>query len=176
MACFLLFNDIIGVDKVNGGKFMLKWIKNKKIKIIIIIIVLTFVLGGCAQNPIPVEEAQKETIEIEENKYYYNSKDVALYLYTYNKLPDNYITKSQAKEMGWDSQTGNLWDVAEAYVIGGDKFGNREKLLPIKEGRKYYEADVNYDGGYRGAERLVYSNDGLIFYTQDHYESFEQLY
>ncbi|WP_276648398.1 ribonuclease domain-containing protein [Trichococcus flocculiformis] len=60
--------------------------------------------------------------------------------------------------------------------IGGDCFGNREGLLPKKSGRTYYEADIDYDGGYRGAERIVYSNDGLIFYTDDHYESFEQLY
>ena len=153
---------------------MQKWIKNRGL--LSIVIVLALILGGCAQTGTVVEEAQKETIEIEENEYYYNTEDVALYIHTYNKLPENFITKSEANEMGWDSQAGNLWEVANAYVIGGDDFGNREKLLPIKEGRKYYEADVNYEGGYRGAERLVYSNDGLIFYTEDHYESFEQLY
>ncbi|NMA49945.1 MAG: ribonuclease [Tissierellia bacterium] len=153
---------------------MQKWIKNRGL--LSIVIVLALILGGCAQTGTVVEEAQKETIEIEENEYYYNTEDVALYIHTYNKLPENFITKSEANEMGWDSQAGNLWEVANAYVIGGDDFGNREKLLPIKEGRKYYEADVNYEGEYRGAERLVYSNDGLIFYTEDHYESFEQLY
>lgn len=153
---------------------MQKWIRNRGL--LSIVIVLALILGGCAQTGTVVEEAQKETIEIEENEYYYNTEDVALYIHTYNKLPENFITKSEANEMGWDSQTGNLWEVANAYVIGGDNFGNREKLLPTKEGRKYFEADVNYEGGYRGAERLVYSNDGLIFYTEDHYESFEQLY
>lgn len=153
---------------------MQKWIKNRGL--LSIVIVLALILGGCAQTGTVVEEAQKETIEIEENEYYYNTEDVALYIHTYNKLPENFITKSEANEMGWDSQAGNLWEVANGYVIGGDDFGNREKLLPIKEGRKYFEADVNYEGGYRGAERLVYSNDGLIFYTEDHYESFEQLY
>lgn len=153
---------------------MQKWIKNRGL--LSIVIVLALILGGCAQTGTVVEEAQKETIEIEENEYYYNTEDVALYIHTYNKLPENFITKSEANEMGWDSQAGNLWEVANGYVIGGDNFGNREKLLPIKEGRKYFEADVNYEGGYRGAERLVYSNDGLIFYTEDHYESFEQLY
>ena len=153
---------------------MQKWIKNRGL--LSIVIVLALILGGCAQTGTVVEETQKETIEIEENEYYYNTEDVALYIHTYNKLPENFITKSEANEMGWDSQAGNLWEVANGYVIGGDDFGNREKLLPIKEGRKYFEADVNYEGGYRGAERLVYSNDGLIFYTEDHYESFEQLY
>jgi guanyl-specific ribonuclease Sa len=61
-------------------------------------------------------------------------------------------------------------------IIGGDRFGNREKLLPEESGRTYFECDVNYEGGFRGSERLVFSNDGLIFYTEDHYESFEKMY
>jgi len=69
-----------------------------------------------------------------------------------------------------------LDEVAPGMSIGGDTFGNREGLLPKADGRKYYECDVNYEGGYRNGERIVYSNDGLIFYTDDHYESFEQLY
>ena len=38
------------------------------------------------------------------------------------------------------------------------------------------ECDIDYDGGYRGPKRLIYSNDGLVFYTEDHYKTFEQLY
>lgn len=174
MACFLLFNAIMVLGKIFGGKYMQKWIENRIV--LSIVIMLALVLSACAQDVTIVKEPQKDLSEIQENEYYYQRDDLALYIYTYNKLPDNYITKSEAKEMGWDSQKGNLWDVAEGYVIGGDKFGNREKLLPVEEGRKYYEADVNYQGGYRGAERLVYSNDGLIFYTKDHYDSFEQVY
>ena len=60
--------------------------------------------------------------------------------------------------------------------IGGDYFGNRENLLPNKKNRKWYECDINYNGGYRNSERIVFSNDGLIYYTSNHYESFEQLY
>jgi len=156
---------------------MQKGIKHKRL--LIITIMLALIISGCSSNGTVVEEPQKDQVELdtlEESGYYYETEDVALYLHTYDKLPENYITKSEANEMGWDSQEGNLWEVADGYVIGGDNFGNREKLLPIKEGRKYYEADVNYEGGYRGAERLVYSNDGLVFYTKDHYDSFEQLY
>ncbi|MDY0234724.1 MAG: ribonuclease domain-containing protein [Gudongella sp.] len=156
---------------------MQKWFKYKNL--LIIAIMLALIVSGCSSNNTIVEEPQTEETELEtleESGYYYETEDVALYLHTYNRLPENYITKSEANELGWDSQEGNLWDVADGYVIGGDNFGNREKLLPIKEGRKYYEADVNYEGGYRGADRLVYSDDGLVFYTEDHYESFEQLY
>ena len=78
--------------------------------------------------------------------------------------------------MGWDSASGNLWGVAPGMSIGGDRFGNREGLLPDARSRQWYECDVNYEGGYRGAERLLFSNDGLIYYSGDHYGSCELLY
>jgi hypothetical protein len=77
---------------------------------------------------------------------------------------------------GWESSKGNLADVAPGMSIGGNRFGNYEKKLPSGQGRTYYECDINYVSGRRGAERIVFSNDGLVFYTNDHYESFEQLY
>ena len=99
---------------------------------------------------------------------------MAYYLHTYGHLPDNYMTKSEAQDAGWVSSGGNLWEVAYGSSIGGDRYWNSEGLLP--KGEKYYECDVNYEGGYRGAERIVYSEDGDIYYTSDHYESFEKLY
>ncbi len=104
---------------------------------------------------------------------YLTLEDVSSYLILYEELPPNYLTKSEAYDIGWEPDEGNLWDVAEGAAIGGDRFGNREGLLPGAPGRDWYEADVNYTGGYRGPERLVYSDDGLIYYTSDHYESFE---
>lgn len=114
--------------------------------------------------------------DIKEDGYYTGKEEVSLYINTYGKLPNNYINKRQAIDLGWESSKGNLWDVTEKMSIGGDKFGNREKILPIKQGRVYYECDINYEGGYRSSERLVYSNDGLVYYTEDHYESFTLLY
>ncbi len=113
---------------------------------------------------------------IDKNGRYTSKEDVALYIHTYGKLPSNFITKRDAQELGWESREGNLWEVTDRMSIGGDKFGNYEEILPTKKGRKYYECDINYNGGYRGDERIVFSNDGLIFYTDDHYETFEQLY
>lgn len=115
-------------------------------------------------------------LTIEEDGWYSTRDEVALYIHTYGHLPGNYITKNEANDLGWNSSDGNLWDVAEGMSIGGDKFGNREGLLPKASGRQYYECDINYAGGYRGAERIIYSNDGLIYYTNDHYESFTCLY
>jgi len=118
----------------------------------------------------------EEGFELEKNGSYTTKDDVALYLNTYGCLPGNYITKNEAEKLGWDSREGNLNEVAPGKSIGGDKFGNREGLLPKAEGRQYYECDIDYEGGYRNGKRIVYSNDGLIFYTDDHYESFETLY
>jgi guanyl-specific ribonuclease Sa len=114
--------------------------------------------------------------EITEDGSYTSKKEVALYLHTYGHLPNNYITKSEAESLGWDSKKGNLWDVAPGKSIGGSHFGNYEKQLPDAKGRKYSECDIDYDGTYRNAKRIIYSNDGLIFYTEDHYKTFEQLY
>ena len=107
---------------------------------------------------------------------YTTPEDVAEYIHTFGTLPDNFITKNEAEALGWVASEGNLWDVADGMSIGGDRFGNYEKILPDADGRKWTECDVNYTGGFRGGERIVFSNDGLIFYTNDHYETFVQLY
>jgi ribonuclease len=111
-----------------------------------------------------------------ENGSYSSKEDVALYIHTYGKLPSNYISKSQAYDIGWEPRLGNLWGVAKGKSIGGDRFSNRERTLPYKQGRQYYECDIDYDGGHRGAKRIVYSNDGLVYYTEDHYATFTLLY
>lgn len=137
-------------------------------------------MTGCAGNAIPEMAAivSSKTVSetLAEDGSYTSKEDVALYLHIYGHLPHNYITKKEAQQLGWDSKKGNLEEVAPGKSIGGSHYGNYEGLLPEKEGRKYYECDLDYEGGYRGAQRLVYSNDGLIFYTEDHYQSFEQLY
>jgi len=125
----------------------------------------------------PTPEPTKSPLELVEEDGVYSTPDlVAAYIYTFHKLPSNFITKNEASKLGWVSKEGNLWDVTDEMSIGGDKFGNYEGLLPKAKGRQWYECDVNYYGGYRGSERILYSNDGLIYYTDDHYESFTQLY
>ena len=78
-------------------------------------------------------------------------------------------------ELGWVSSEGNLWEVADGMCIGGDVFFNYDDVLPDANGRQWYECDVNYSGGFRNAERIVYSNDGLVYYTNDHYETFRKI-
>ncbi|SEF79117.1 ribonuclease [Butyrivibrio sp. Su6] len=104
----------------------------------------------------------------------YDSKDeVALYIVTYDKLPSNYITKKEAKKLGWSG--GSLESYAPGKCIGGDYFGNYEGNLP--EDTEYHECDIDTLGKKsRGAKRIVYSDDGYIYYTEDHYETFELLY
>ncbi len=115
------------------------------------------------------------TPTIAEDGYYYSKDDVALYIHTYGKLPENFITKSEAEDLGWEG--GSVERYLEGAAIGGDKFGNREGLLPKASGRVYYECDIDTNGkDSRGAKRIVFSNDGLIYYTPDHYESFTLLY
>ncbi len=123
-----------------------------------------------------ISESKIEELSVEKDGRYTTPEDVAEYIHMFGTLPSNFITKKEARELGWDSKAGNLWEVTDHMSIGGDHFGNYEGLLPEADGRKYTECDVNYEGGYRGSERIIFSNDGLIFYTNDHYESFTQLY
>ena len=123
-----------------------------------------------------ITESDIEKLSVEKDGRYTTPEDVAEYIHTFGTLPSNFITKKEAQKLGWDNKKGNLWDVTDQMSIGGDRFGNYEGLLPEADGRKYTECDVNYEGGYRGGERIVFSNDGLIFYTNDHYETFTQLY
>ena len=122
----------------------------------------------------PADEVSETTDTVGEHTYYYDVDHVVLYLDTYGHLPENYITKDEARALGWEG--GSVEVYQEGAAIGGDRFGNREGLLPEQTDRSYTECDINTDGAdSRGAERLIFSNDGLYFYTSDHYASFTEL-
>ena len=171
--------------------------KIKRILVLILALVLTLAFTGCsdasgkksssdeeklnistdsAMDLSDEKKSEQKQPEITEDGEYSSKDEVALYIHLFEHLPDNYITKNEAKDLGWVSSRGNLWDVAPGKSIGGDRFGNREGLLPDKKNRKYYECDVDYEGGYRGDDRIIYSNDGLVYYTGDHYQTYELLY
>lgn len=112
---------------------------------------------------------------LDEDGHYNSKEDVALYIHLYAHLPENYITKAECEDLGYSYS--NAEDAVEDGAIGGDRFGNREGLLPKKSGRTWTECDIDIWGkSSRGAKRIVFSNDGLIYYTDDHYETFELLY
>ncbi len=122
---------------------------------------------------IPQSEVAEEAAPIDIDGSYTTKEDVALYIHTYGCLPGNFMTKDEARDLGWEG--GGLDAFAEGMCIGGDRFGNYEGLLP--EDRDYTECDIDtLHADKRGAKRIVFSDDGLIYYTDDHYESFELLY
>lgn len=126
-----------------------------------------------ATTPETAEGSQPESLQ--EDGTYSSRDDVALYIHTYGHLPGNFITKKEARELGWSG--GSVEDYAPGKCIGGDHFGNYEGLLPEKSGRSYTECDIDTLGSSgRGAKRIIFSNDGLIYYTDDHYASFTLLY
>lgn len=138
--------------------------------ILTLLMMLTAVPGLC--KTIKVDGVE---FAVEKGGWYDSMEFVAVYLDTYDKLPDNYLTKKEAQSLGWVSSKGNLWEVAYGCSIGGDRFGNYEGLLPEKKGRKWTECDIDFEGKYRGGKRIVFSSDGLIYYTDDHYESFDEI-
>ena len=111
-------------------------------------------------EPGPLDEAQR----------------IADYIFEHGELPDNFITKKEAQALGWDNRYNYVSDVAPGKSIGGDYFGNYEKQLPVVKGRKYYEADCFYRGGKRNAYRIIYSTDGHVWFTGDHYQTFTELF
>jgi hypothetical protein len=130
---------------------------------------------------LPPETSIPETTNGETDPYldpygsYTTKEDVALYIHLYGELPVNFITKEDARDLGWEG--GGLEKYAPGMCIGGDRFGNYEGILPNAPGRKWTECDIDTLGAKsRGAKRIVFSNDGLIYYTDDHYETFELLY
>lgn len=123
----------------------------------------------------PGESDKSSPAALDEGGEYTSAEDVALYLHLYAHLPQNFITKKDARALGWNG--GGLDDYADGKCIGGDRYGNYEGLLPDAPGREYHECDIDtLHAASRGAKRIVYSNDGLIYYTEDHYESFILLY
>lgn len=134
----------------------------------VIITLFCFLLfTGCSTG------TPSSTDVIDENGIYDQKDDVALYLITYEHLPSNYMTKDEARKYGWEG--GALSQVIEDKCIGGDVFGNYEGILPEED--TYYECDIDILGKTsRGAERIVWSDDFDVYYTEDHYETFELLY
>lgn len=91
------------------------------------------------------------------------------YVALFGCLPSNYVTKEIAEAAGWKRKRGNLADVLPGKLIGGNNYKNRDHRLPEAPGRIWREADFDYSGGFRNDCRLMYSNDGLLFVTYDHY-------
>ena len=157
----------------------------KKLLSWLLVLALALSLIGCqktdtlptgAPTDAPTQPGTEENLVLDPDGSYDSKEDVALYIHLYGKLPSNFMTKSQAKAKGWKG-SGSLSRVLPGKCLGGDVFYNREGLLPNKTGRVYYECDIGtMNTGNRGAKRIVYSNDGLVYYTHDHYESFELLY
>ena len=168
--------------------------KNKLLPILLVVLLLAgyfFFGGGDSPAPVPenaepaaavtvvpealVPETETQPESIDEDGSYTTKEDLVLYIHTYGHLPGNFVTKEEARAAGWEG--GGLDEVLPGMCIGGDRFGNREGLLPEAAGRSWTECDVNtLHAKSRGAERIVFSNDGLIYYTGNHYESFELLY
>ncbi|KJB88981.1 barnase [Paenibacillus sp. E194] len=156
----------------------MRWMKS-----LFVLFLTLMVMTGCGTTQIGNEKkvaidgpsTTVETNEPAQSKSLTDFEEVASYIRKHHSLPDNFITKKDAEKLGWNAKEGNLNEVAPGKSIGGDIFRNREGKLPKKKGRIWYEADMNYSKGFRGKDRLLFSNDGLIYKTEDHYDTFQQM-
>lgn len=154
---------------------------NKKLIIAAILALVASYAGlrDRGENPAPVAR-HEQSVSSRQNSgsdisELTQQQRVADYVHQHRQLPDYYIRKGDARRQGWDPAKGNLCSVLPGRAIGGDRFSNREGGLPEKNGRNWFEADVNYQCGRRGSDRMLYSSDGLIYVTRDHYRHFEQV-
>lgn len=144
----------------------------KRVNAALMLLLMLVLAPAALAKTITVDAAD---YDVDREGWYDSMEEVAIYLIFFDELPENYITKREAQALGWDSRKGNLWQVADGCSIGGDRFGNYEGQLPDAKGRRWTECDIDFDGGYRGGKRIVFSNDGLIYYTANHYESFDEV-
>ncbi|MBQ7785232.1 MAG: ribonuclease [Clostridia bacterium] len=148
-------------------------VKNRNARLFALLLTLLLLITPSALAKTITVDAADHLVE--EDGWYDTMEEVAVYLTFFEELPDNYLTKKEAQNLGWESRKGNLWKVADGCSIGGDRFGNYEGLLPDAKGRRWTECDIDFDGSYRNGKRIVFSSDGLIYYTDDHYKSFDEI-
>lgn len=151
---------------------------NKKIVFVIALVLALFLMGSVGAGFFDFlksgdDSDSSSNINVTEDGQYCTVDEVASYIKEYHKLSSNYITKKQARELGW--QGGPLKKYASGKSIGGDVFTNRQHVLPDSD-YKYIECDINANGTSRGAERVVYnSGDFKVYYTDDHYNTFKEI-
>ena len=89
-------------------------------------------------------------------------------------LPPEYVTKDKALEAGWSAGKA-LNNYVPGGQIGGDPYKNTTGLLPNASGRTWFEADIGLTNtmgrNKQPGTRLLYSNDGLMYITPNHYKT-----
>ena len=167
--------------------------RNRLLRLFVVLAAAVLLLTGCTASAtetakkrkttatpvvtaVPEETPAPDPETTEEPGPLTEAQRIADYIFEYGELPDNFLTKKEAQALGWGSYERYVSDAAPGMSIGGDYFGNYERKLPVVKGRKYYEADCFYQGGPRNEYRIIYSNDGHVWYTDDHYNTFTELY
>ncbi len=150
--------------------------RNRLVAGFVLLVAAIMLLTGCAANASGNKNQNYTKQEAAASEALDEAQRIADYIFENGKLPDNFIRKQEAERLGWDSRYNYVSDVAPGKSIGGDRFGNYEERLPVVQGRKYYEADCWYRGGKRNAYRIIYSSDGHVWYTGDHYSTFVELF
>ena len=120
----------------------------------------------CSVQPLEAIEAGTATVD--------GTSGADWHIKNVNKLPDNYITKEELKSFHWKRGKAPS-NYAPGKIVGGNIYKNDDLHLPHEMKRIWYEADINYVQGKRNSQRLVYSDDGLIFVTYNHYQTFYEI-
>ena len=149
--------------------------RNRLVAVFVLLLAAVMLLTGCAASA-SGNKNQNTAKQGAAAEAMDEAQRIADYIFEYGQLPDNFIRKQEAERLGWDSRYNYVSDVAPGMSLGGDYFGNYQERLPKVKGRRYYEADCFYIKGRRNEYRIIYSNDGHVWYTEDHYQTFEELF
>ena len=149
--------------------------RNKLVRLFVLLAAIVMAMTGCAANAAGKKDQSTAAPEVTPGPME-AAQELADYIFEHGKLPDNFIRKRNAENRGWKTTHRYVSDLGEGITIGGDYFGNYEEKLPVVKGRKYYEADCFYQGGPRNEYRIIYSTDGHVWFTGDHYETFIELF
>ena len=168
--------------------------RNKAVRLFVILLAAVMLLCSCSASALETAKSRKKkstptpAVTVEETAApaapeataepgpMEAAQKLADYIFEHGELPDSFVTKKEAMALGWQTQYRYVGDIAPGLTIGGDYFGNYEQKLPVVKGRKYYEADCFYQGRSRNEYRIIFSNDGHIWYTGDHYNTFVELF
>ncbi len=157
--------------------------RNKLVRLFVLLLAVILLMSGCTASASGKNKKNKATPTptlVPEATVTPGPMDAAQeladYIFEHGELPENYIRKKDAEAQGWKTTYRYVGDIGPGITIGGDYFGNYEQKLPVVKGRKYYEADCYYEGGPRNEYRIIYSNDGHVWYTEDHYNTFIELF
>ncbi len=138
-----------------------------------IVLALGFLAGNLFTSSAEGPHAEKAST-VQSNEVINTFEGVADYIVKYGRLPDNFITKAEAAKLGGtrkrQSRRSSAWKKhRRRYLSKQRKAASRCGRTRMERSRHQLYI------GIPGSDRIVYSNDRLVYKTTDHYKTFTRM-